>query len=79
MTVDKHELLFRILNRGVFSLWVNCPHDLAVKNTGVERILHALLFRRNKKTFSDMFFPSSRSLVYILNESFFNYLTRINF
>ena len=31
MTVDKHELLFRILNRELFSLWANCVHDLAVK------------------------------------------------
>ena len=28
---DKHELLFHIINRGLFSLWVNCIHDLAVK------------------------------------------------
>jgi len=24
MTVDKHELLFRMINRGLFSLWSNC-------------------------------------------------------
>jgi len=30
MAVVKHELLFRILNRGLFSLWANCAHDLAV-------------------------------------------------
>ena len=40
-TVDKHEL-FRILNRGLFSLWVNCPHDLAVKTQALREffILH---------------------------------------
>ena len=32
MTVDKHELLFRVLNRGLFSLWANCEQHLAVKS-----------------------------------------------
>ena len=31
MTLDKHELLFHITNRGLFSLREVCIHDLAVK------------------------------------------------
>jgi len=31
MTVDKHKLLFSMLNRELFSLWVDCVHNLSVK------------------------------------------------
>ena len=72
MTVDKHELLFRILNRGLFSLLTNCVHKLAVKTQPLREF-----FIRDMETYSNMF-PSSRTLVYMLN-SLFNDLTRITF
>jgi len=53
MTIDKHELLFRIINRGLFSLWVNFPHDLAVKTQALREFF--ILFRRDMKTYSDIF------------------------
>jgi len=53
MTVVKHELLFRLLNRGLFLLWTKCVHDLAVKSQPLREFF--ILFRRDMETFSDMF------------------------
>jgi len=53
MTVDKHELLFRILNRELFSLWANCVHDLAVKIQALGKLFILDYFRiLNRELFS---------------------------
>ena len=44
MAVDKHELLFHILNRGLFSMWAYYVHDLAVKTQALREFFTLYYF-----------------------------------
>ena len=64
MIVDKHELW---LNSGLFSLWSNCVHDLAVTHRRWEKSSYLTISPRLWKIFRYVF-PSSRTLVCMFNE-----------
>mgnify|MGYP007133553071 CR=1 FL=1 len=78
MTVDKHELLFRILNRGLFLLWANCVHDLAVKTQALREFFILYYFAATWKRILIFFHSVSISSVHF-KWFFFNDLTPINF
>jgi len=63
MTVDKHELLFRVLNVGLFSLWANCVHDLAVKTQALQEFFILAYFVATLKRIPVCFLFISNSSV----------------
>jgi len=77
MTVDEHEVLLRVLNRGLFlSVWVYFVHDLAVKSQAMREFFILAYFAATWKRIL-ICFATSRTVVYMLIE-LYNDWTRNN-